>query len=291
MRDKNIDLLRFIGLTLIILAHVSPPYILFNVRCFDVPLMVFISGLTCYQKNIKFSYSFIQHRFSRLVIPVWIFLTVYFIVLLLLQAKGIDLGLTKQDIWGSYILLGGIGYVWVIRVFLLVGFISPFVLKLNNLIKNNIIFILIYTILILCYLVITFLHIGINNSIIKYIVLYAIGYAFLFLLGVRIKDFTKKDITILISIMLVVFGFMAYIDITTATIITPTILHINDFKYPPTNIFLIYGIIMSVIIYFIVYSKKRTQLNSFVNFVGCNSIWIYLWHIPFITITSYIDIN
>ncbi|SFK21637.1 hypothetical protein SAMN04488079_106193 [Methylophaga sulfidovorans] len=46
MRDHRIDLLRFIGLSMIIFAHVGPPSILFQLRNFDVPLMVLISGMS-----------------------------------------------------------------------------------------------------------------------------------------------------------------------------------------------------------------------------------------------------
>jgi fucose 4-O-acetylase-like acetyltransferase len=45
-RDLRIDILRVAGLLLIILAHVSPPFLLFQFRTFDVPLMVFVSGLS-----------------------------------------------------------------------------------------------------------------------------------------------------------------------------------------------------------------------------------------------------
>ena len=46
MRDKRIDLLRFIGLSMIILAHVTPPDVIMQIRNFDVPLMVIISGIS-----------------------------------------------------------------------------------------------------------------------------------------------------------------------------------------------------------------------------------------------------
>ena len=88
MRDHNIDLLRFIGLSLVILAHVSPPTILLNIRCFDVPLMVFVSGMTCYGRPADFSISYLTRRFTRLVFPVWIFLTLYFAMILGLEVVG-----------------------------------------------------------------------------------------------------------------------------------------------------------------------------------------------------------
>lgn len=45
-RDISIDILRFIGISFIILAHVNPPDTILNIRCFDVSLMLFVSGLT-----------------------------------------------------------------------------------------------------------------------------------------------------------------------------------------------------------------------------------------------------
>ena len=45
-RDLYIDFLRFIGISLIILAHVEAPSGITQFRSFDVPLMVFVSGLS-----------------------------------------------------------------------------------------------------------------------------------------------------------------------------------------------------------------------------------------------------
>lgn len=42
-RLKNIDVLKFIGLFCIILAHGFPPNIIFQIRNFDVVLMIMIS--------------------------------------------------------------------------------------------------------------------------------------------------------------------------------------------------------------------------------------------------------
>ena len=45
MREDRIDFLRFIGLSMVIFAHVGPPKLLFQLRNFDVPLLVIISGM------------------------------------------------------------------------------------------------------------------------------------------------------------------------------------------------------------------------------------------------------
>ena len=44
-RDYQIDILRAIALFCIICAHVSPPSLLIQFRSFDVPMMVFLSGV------------------------------------------------------------------------------------------------------------------------------------------------------------------------------------------------------------------------------------------------------
>lgn len=78
-RDNRIDLLRFIGLAMIILAHVSPPDIVFQGRNFDVPLMVIVAGLS-FQVSYRYeSYiSYLWKRIKRLLFPVWLFLSIVF---------------------------------------------------------------------------------------------------------------------------------------------------------------------------------------------------------------------
>ena len=45
------DYLKFLGLVLVILAHVNAPAMLQQFRSFDVPLMVFISVVLALQNN------------------------------------------------------------------------------------------------------------------------------------------------------------------------------------------------------------------------------------------------
>ena len=289
MRDNNIDLIRAIGLSLIILAHVSPPMVVLNVRTFDVPLMVFVSGLTCYGKGISYSWKYLYHRFSRLVFPVWIFLTIYFTPMLLLKMAGIVLGLNAKHIWGSFLLLDGIGYVWIIRVFLLIALITPLLVKFNNVIRNQYVFTIVFSLSLCCHLLMTYLRIGSGVGVINNCLYYAMGYGFLFLLGVRIKGFTKKGGLVFLMAMVTLFVGQTIVDIRQMEWAKPIILHINDFKYPPTNVFILYGLVMSVVVYAIVYLKRRERLNPLVHFIGCNSIWIYLWHIPIVAVTAKMD--
>lgn len=73
IRDNSIDFLRGIGILLIILAHCSPPIFLFNLRVFDVPLMLFVSGLAFSNRKYHSIPKFLYHRAKRLLIPLYIF--------------------------------------------------------------------------------------------------------------------------------------------------------------------------------------------------------------------------
>ena len=75
-----IDYLKVLGLLLVILAHVNCPSPLMQVRSFDVPLLVFVSGFLASKSysghNAKGYY---WKRIKRLVFPAWIFLTFFFL--------------------------------------------------------------------------------------------------------------------------------------------------------------------------------------------------------------------
>ena len=88
-REPSIDILRFIGLSLLILAHVDSPFIIHQIRMFDVPMMVFISGLSYGGKDIDDIGKFYLNRIKRLLIPVWTFIPIYLAPLAILQATGV----------------------------------------------------------------------------------------------------------------------------------------------------------------------------------------------------------
>lgn len=133
MRDLRIDFLRFFGLSLIILAHVSPPPVIFQMRNFDVPLMVILSGMSFAVAGMKGSYlDYVMSRFRRLVIPVWVFLSIFFSVMFFLGFKH-----ELSTVLLSFGLISGIGYVWIIRIFFIMALLAPILAKLDGSIRSN----------------------------------------------------------------------------------------------------------------------------------------------------------
>ena len=53
-RSFRLDLMRLLGLLLIIFAHIGPPNALFQIRTFDVPMMIFVSGVAYYISSPSF---------------------------------------------------------------------------------------------------------------------------------------------------------------------------------------------------------------------------------------------
>lgn len=210
-RDLEIDLLRFLGLSLIILAHVQPPEVLLELRCFDVPLMLFVSGLAFADKRPDFSISYFIKRFKRLVIPVWLFLSVYFIIVLSLQHFGLNFGVRKEHIIGSYIFMDGIGFVWVIRVFLIIALLTPPLIWLSNKIKSNVIFCVLMMILLCIDELMLVNNIGTDNTFIREFCYYGIGYSLMFMLGLRFRSLSPKILTIVLGLVFLCFTILQLI--------------------------------------------------------------------------------
>lgn len=285
-RDSNIDILRFIGLMLIILSHASPsPNFIMQIRCFDVPMMLFISGLTCANKDFPYYFQFVKKRTERLITPVYIFLIAYFIFLIIVQSLGyIPQILTIRKAIESFLLLDGIGYVWIIRVFLLIMLVTPILCKVGKL-SNSIVLLIIVSLILVCdsivYLLNNYTLPDIMHIFIKDYLVYTIAYSAPFLLGYKLRySDTKSNIFwVTFCTILMLLGLCLYIkEIGYPISISP------QFKYPPQSYFIIYGMFCSVVLWI---SKKwwiKLLDCRLTQFIGQNTIWIYLWHIPFVAL-------
>ena len=128
-RDISIDLLRTIGILFIFLAHVDVPFVIGQVINFNVILLVVISGYV--YREAKDYKKYIYKRIKRLVLPAWLFLTFFFLGLFLVEKiLKIEVGgLNINTIISSYTFWWGIGFVWIIRIYLGVAILGPIFLK------------------------------------------------------------------------------------------------------------------------------------------------------------------
>ena len=82
IRDVRLDLMRFLGVLIIMIAHAGPSFWLFQLRNFGTPLLIVTSALTyaeIYSVRKLDLKTFYRKRLTRLIIPAWIFLTLFFV--------------------------------------------------------------------------------------------------------------------------------------------------------------------------------------------------------------------
>lgn len=289
-RDLYIDLLRFLGLSLIILAHINSPMGLHQFRCFDVPLMLFVSGLTASSSRHYRYVDYVTNRTKRLIIPVWMFLAAYLPILYFVQFKFLpEQYLTGEMIVRSFLLLdNSIGYVWIIRIFLIVMLATPFILKLNNRIENIRLFVFV---IVAAVFALEGIHlIGVQcdkESVASFVVVdiiqYGIAYSIPFMLGVRCRNAEKKEQHKLLAFVIVVFtvSLVYYVFSYGLPIrITP------NFKTPPHSYYIIYGCFVSVLLWQMKTKISKWLTNKYFILLGQNTIWIYLWHMPFALVSN-----
>ena len=283
VRDNRIDFLRFIGLSLIILAHVQAPFTLTQIRSFDVPLMIFISGLTLSGKQIPCYWTYVWKRTKRLIIPVWIFLAVYLSLFYFLQDFVLpEKYLTGKMILRSFLLMDdSIGYVWIIRVFMLMMLVTPLILELSQKLRSDFVYIsfLILLLLIdeLLYQGSSIMPDGLIKDITQDMILYTVAYSVPFALGVRLKNSDSKSLSVYVIIFLSLFLMMGVLH---ACVGKNPLAISYQYKFPPQPYYIIYGSLISVILWSTKQFWGRISNMKISTFIGSNSIWIYLWHMP-----------
>lgn len=290
MRDNKIDVLRFIGLAMIVLAHADPPGILFQARNFDVPLMVIIAALSFRVSYKQESYaSYLWKRVKRLLLPVWLFLSIYFFEIYL---TGYPVTvLSKRMIASSYLLLDGSDYIWIIRIFLLVAIVSPFLFAFCQRMTSSFKYFLVIAAIYLSY-ELTFLvtqsflvtHQGYLSEFVKETFLSLAPYAVVFSIGLRLPELGRNQLLIIAITALSIFVIEANILYSIFGYAVQT----QDFKYPPQSYYLSYAVAVSIILW--ISSEKIANLlggfyiSPVIQFVAENTLWIYLWHIPLVEI-------
>lgn len=280
-RDLRIDILRFIAIIGIIIAHSNPPTWLFELRNFDVTLIMMMMGASFYISNKnkeKIDYfPYVVKRFKRLITPTWMFLTLFFILfymvsLILNDTYYFDL----REIIISYGTLGGIGFVWIMRVFFIVALVSPLIFKVSKIIKSSGTYLLLVVMLYILYEICIFIGIklleGPFYTLYDQVFLYGFGYAIIAAIGIRLLSMSKKDLILLGGVSFLAFLiFAVFMDFPST----------QEFKYTPTLYYLAYGVFVSVILYLLVGIPiiNKWLSNKFFMYISINSLWLYFWHI------------
>lgn len=263
----------------IVLAHVNPPELFFQLRSFDVVSLVVISVM-CMREitSTKEYFLSIWKRIKRLLIPTYIcislvLLSTYLVCLLTKTQYPYDL----SAIISSFLLIDGIGYVWIVRILLSIAIFFPLLHRISKL-PSAIVFVIIPILLVLSKIV--FLNMPDNRVLyyfIYYGLLYSIGYFSIAVLALIIQNYTPKKLVIFASIC---FGILILYKTALLMFLKESLFTLE--KHPPMLDWILYGFIITSIL---LIALKGRQFNNdsriikLITWFSKNSFRFYFAHI------------
>lgn len=266
-----------------ILAHVSPPSIVFQLRNFDVPLLVIISGYfnemsTRHIVSISDALRFLYKRFVRLSIPTWGVITAH---LVFSYAFGLIPSPSLGEIARTYLFIDGIGYVWIVRIFWGAAVIAAFWALVKNrsqAVGGRLEVLLIAALGVTGEVFSRFSLSGFPALLKDTLLIPFIAYGSLALAGnliVRagvLKKLRLAAISLAVYLALVVVHGQPYQFST------------QQWKYPPTIFYMSYALMMSSLMLCLPWERIASRLGvaSLGAWIGRNSLEVFLWHIPFV---------
>lgn len=281
-RDVRIDILRAIAITLIVLAHVFPPTNIFRLRMFDVPLMTMVLGMSyklSSSRNINESYvTYCLKRFKRLILPAWLFVVVYLILLHFLKNDSV---ITTNYILNSFKMarvVNSMPYVWIIRVFLIISLISPFLNFISNIFKKISLKIILLFILLFIQRISVILFLENSKSPLFENLSMYFSYSLIALVGMWVIKQSIKENLIMVGTLFTLFLIL----------VNKKGFSILGDKYPPGLLYSCYGMLVSITL-FIIFSNSYIMKNNnlyIAKWLSKNSLQLYYYHALVVTFIS-----
>ena len=280
-RKYYIDFLKTFGILLLILAHVQAPDIVENIRCFDVPLLVFLSGIlvpNSYNKSGNAS-KYFWKRIERLVFPSWLFLTGFYVCMLAVHQLPDISTILKSFLFQRD--SGIVGGVWIILIYLWCAVLTPILQKIARMRHCW----LLISFFIILYEVLIYVPGLVDNRFFYYTLFSAVPYGIFMLLGIKYDTLSAKEKLklFIVGLGLLIFSsvvlFVRYGELQSPA----------DYKYPAQLYFFSYS--LPIIITLIELCKKLEPCMkkfSLVQFMSRHSLWIYLWQIFFLAVFNYV---
>jgi peptidoglycan/LPS O-acetylase OafA/YrhL len=283
-RDLSIDIMRFLGVLSIMIAHANPPDWVFQLRNFGMPMLVVASGMAhavIYQSRPLVVGAFYRHRLSRLVVPTWIFMLFFFPLLyVVLHLVGKPYPFDLKSIIGSFTFYSGTGFFWIFKIYIILALITPLALWVM---KSGIpkgIYFWVLGIGYIAYEISIPLLTGVLpeslHSFLNEVVFIVVPYMLIFLFGLRMGELCNRQV---LSVSLVSFGLFLVIALR-KLLFFGEFIQTQDFKYPPTLYYLSYGFFGLSMVYLLGrrYAGKIRH-PAVITWLSSHSLWIYLWHI------------
>lgn len=281
VRKYYIDFLKFIGLLCLFFAHVDGPAWIENIRNFDVPLMVILSGmLGSMSINNVNSYEYIIKRVKRLVVPTWLFLVFFYTCMIVVGPTPTFLEVVKAFLFQRD--SGIAGGVWIIWIYLICAVFTPLINKYKG---SKLYWILLGFLLFINEIAIVEFPDLTENRFLYYSFFSIIPYVALLSIGLIYENLSKKKkISIILLSLLVCVMTLVY-----ARRINGGFPNLFEYKYPARLFYDSYGVFVSLLLYEVVYFIQDVlPMSRVIEFISKHSLWIYLWQIMILTIINYV---
>lgn len=166
----------------------------------------------------------------------------------------------------------GIGYVWVILIYIYGAMLVPLFNKIKTGIVSSVVIALIYVL----YEIAFYYRWGVDNRVILATIYYIIPYGIVAYLGFNYTSFSKLTKRI---IMIVSFVFFVSLGIY-YRYVYGYFQNTQIAKYPPRVYFLGFGVGVSFLLLGFCerFTLKIYELKI-VKFISKNSMWLFLWHV------------
>jgi hypothetical protein len=214
----------------------------------------------------------------------------YLIPLLIADHFGVvDTGLTAKGILGCFVFYKeGMGYIWIFKVFALMAFVTPLAVYINKNIKSEFLYLVILIAIALVQHGILYLEAILKPYspemafFIENYISYVFGYLPFLMLGIRFKGIERHsrewNFWLVTALAALIIGAVSYVLIYGVSI------DLSGYKYPPQHFYIVYGAVASIFLYNCTRLLQNLSKRDMVVFIGQNTNWIYLWHIPFVPI-------
>lgn len=282
-RDLSLDLMRFIGILVVILAHSHPPGWLFQLRNFGTPLLVAASALTyskIYNHREIIVKPFYFKRLSKLVIPTWIFLSLLFLSNYVFNYSP-RYQFSLSNVLQCFLLSGGkVPYLFIFKLYIFLALITPLVLyakkSIPNLSKYYFIVLASYCFyelvkFLASYYVDGKLLLQLNSNIFG-----LLAFSIVYLYCLRLNEFNHRAILAISFLLFLVFAAI----FSWKFFETGQFIQTQTDKHPPGIYYLSYALFCLNLVYLACALFLRKILPmKIVSWVSSNSLWVYLWHL------------
>lgn len=269
-RFEEIDVLRGIAVFAMILIHVNYfyisqkiPFILWNYSQFAVPVFIFCSSYLFFVKSSSLSLNYLKKRFSRLLIPYWIFLSLFIPLVYLNEPGKVSINYVLSSILG----IGGVDISWLVLLFLIFTILFPLIKSLE---KNKILFFAFSLISFIVSLVLVFFSFPLNYKFIMWVPWSLVILFSIFFIKFEAKKWFFPSIIIVSFVLYLVLGFVL-------ANLNHNLSFVNN-KYPPNLYLLSFGFFAITLLFWLAKLKVFKPLSSGISFLSLNSYNIYFIH-------------